>query len=79
LKRSSCNALINDTSELIKWKNYGLKQNTWEPIENLSNCTKILEAFRALRDPVDTASTFFLPFMQPRLLANAFLSPIFLQ
>lgn len=29
----------------VKWKGYSDKDNTWEPIENLDNCPKILSAF----------------------------------
>lgn len=29
----------------IKWKNYKEKDNTWEPRENLTNCTMRLEKF----------------------------------
>lgn len=29
----------------VKWKNYSDEYNTWEPIENLSNCHKLLAQF----------------------------------
>ena len=64
---------------LVKWKNFGPEQNTWEPSENLSHCQELLDDFRALRNPVDVASTFFLPSPHPPPFANAFLSTIFLQ
>lgn len=30
----------------VKWEGYSHSQNTWEPIENLENCQKILEKFK---------------------------------
>ncbi|XP_012347907.1 histone-lysine N-methyltransferase Su(var)3-9 isoform X1 [Apis florea] len=34
---------------LIKWKNWDLKYNTWEPVSNLINCSDILEEFERNR------------------------------
>jgi histone-lysine N-methyltransferase SUV39H len=30
---------------LIKWKNWNVEYNTWEPIENLTNCSELLKEF----------------------------------
>ncbi|XP_012280614.1 histone-lysine N-methyltransferase SUV39H2 isoform X1 [Orussus abietinus] len=30
---------------LIKWKNWNAESNTWEPLENLVNCSELLEEF----------------------------------
>ena len=29
----------------IKWKNWASKDNTWEPVENLSHCKKMVADF----------------------------------
>lgn len=37
-----------DTSEhfyLVKWKGYSVKENTWEPKKNLSNCRNLIREF----------------------------------
>ena len=30
---------------LVHWKGYPIKERTWEPIENLSNCQKYIDKF----------------------------------
>ncbi|XP_022091937.1 chromodomain Y-like protein [Acanthaster planci] len=37
---------------LVRWKNYGCEDDTWEPVENLRNCMDLLDAFseRNLRE-----------------------------
>ncbi|XP_038076443.1 chromodomain Y-like protein 2 [Patiria miniata] len=30
---------------LVRWKNYGSDDDTWEPVENLRNCIDLLDAF----------------------------------
>ena len=57
---------------LVKWRNFGPEQNTWEPIDNLNNAPELLEEFRSSKDPVTIASTFFLPSPYPPPTANAF-------
>jgi RNase H-like domain found in reverse transcriptase/Reverse transcriptase (RNA-dependent DNA polymerase)/Integrase zinc binding domain/Chromo (CHRromatin Organisation MOdifier) domain len=34
---------------LVKWKGYGNEENTWEPKENLKNCSAVLECFYSAR------------------------------
>jgi len=34
---------------LIKWKRYNTSENTWELIENLSNCIRMLQHFERRR------------------------------
>lgn len=34
---------------LVKWKGWNQESNTWEPLENLTNCTVLLEDFLAQR------------------------------
>jgi hypothetical protein len=62
---------------LVKWKNFGPEQNTWEPIENLSNAPELIDGFRSNKNPVTIASTFFLPSPYPPPQVNAFLATIF--
>ena len=61
---------------LVKWKSFGPEQNTWEPIDNLGNAADKVEDFRHARNPVTTASTFFLPSTHAPPMANAFLATI---
>jgi hypothetical protein len=30
---------------LVKWKNYGVEENSWEPVKNLKNCRDLVEKF----------------------------------
>ncbi len=30
---------------LVRWRNYGSSDDSWEPVENLRNCTDLLDAF----------------------------------
>jgi hypothetical protein len=30
---------------LVKWKGYGTSENTWEPIENLTNCAALIRQY----------------------------------
>ncbi|XP_071785328.1 chromodomain Y-like protein 2 [Asterias amurensis] len=30
---------------LVRWRNYGSSDDSWEPVENLRNCTDVLDAF----------------------------------
>ena len=62
---------------LVKWKGFGPEQNTWEPVDNLTNASDKIEDFRRARDPITTASTYFLPSMHPPPMENAFLTTIF--
>lgn len=64
---------------LVKWKDFGLEHNTWEPLENLGNAPTVVESFQRLQEGgnlVVSASTFFLPSPYPPPLANAFLASI---
>ncbi|KAK2586176.1 hypothetical protein KPH14_001442 [Odynerus spinipes] len=38
-----------ETLYLIKWKNWPRKHNTWEPLENLVNCTELMKEFEEQR------------------------------
>lgn len=42
---------------LVKWKNYDPEYNTWEPVENLGNCSKLLVEF--LKNGPDVQRTEF--------------------
>jgi hypothetical protein len=35
---------------LVKWKGYSLNASTWEPEENLTHCTELLDRFDPLKD-----------------------------
>jgi hypothetical protein len=61
---------------LVKWKGFGAEQNTWEPAENLTHATELLNEFHIARNPIINASTFFLPSTHPPPMANAFLHTI---
>ncbi|PNH26219.1 hypothetical protein BJF96_g10464 [Verticillium dahliae] len=43
----------NQDEYLIKWKNYGHEENTWEPIKNL-NCPQLLRQFHQHQTPPAT-------------------------
>ena len=32
---------------LVRWKGYGAHEDTWEPVDNLANAQKMIEAFEA--------------------------------
>jgi hypothetical protein len=36
-----------ETSYLVKWKNYPEDSNTWEPEANLGNCQRVIRLFEA--------------------------------
>ncbi|OAA46534.1 pol protein [Beauveria brongniartii RCEF 3172] len=38
---------IKNRHYLVKWKGYPNSENTWEPIENLTNCSTLLEQFHS--------------------------------
>uniref|UniRef100_A0A8D8VIF4 DNA (Cytosine-5)-methyltransferase CMT1 n=1 Tax=Cacopsylla melanoneura TaxID=428564 RepID=A0A8D8VIF4_9HEMI len=42
---------------MVKWKNYDEEYNTWEPVENLGNCSKRLAEF--LKNGPDKQRTEF--------------------
>jgi hypothetical protein len=35
------------TKFLVHWKGYSPIEWTWEPLQNLSNCTEFVDAFKA--------------------------------
>ena len=35
----------NQPFYLIKWKGYDTSENTWEPIENLTNCQLLIQTY----------------------------------
>jgi hypothetical protein len=38
---------------LIKWKGYGNEYNTWEPPENLTGCTEIIDKYHRQDDNIE--------------------------
>ncbi|KAM0732141.1 Histone-lysine N-methyltransferase SUV39H2 [Formica fusca] len=49
---------------LIKWKNWGIEYNTWEPLRNLTNCEDLLREFENKRQKLINrfkAKTNFYP------------------
>jgi hypothetical protein len=37
---------------LLKWKDYGPENNTWEPVVNLANAPELLDEFRLTQNPL---------------------------
>ena len=40
---------------LIKWKGYGRKENSWEPVRNLSNAKSAISSFHRLHPQAPTS------------------------
>lgn len=39
---------VENTSFLVRWKNYGFTEDTWEPIDNMDNCQELVSEFMEL-------------------------------
>lgn len=39
----------NQPHHLIKWVGYGMESNSWEPIENLTNCQNLVDQYHQAR------------------------------
>ncbi|KDN61590.1 putative chromo domain-containing protein [Colletotrichum sublineola] len=42
---SRIDPITRDQMYMVKWKGYGAKDNTWEPLKNLGKCTSLIKTF----------------------------------
>ncbi|KAG8195645.1 hypothetical protein JTE90_004980 [Oedothorax gibbosus] len=55
---------------LIKWKNYVMDANTWEPVHNLTRCNKMIDYYETLQNPSKPFSKNMLDYFVKELVSH---------